>query len=56
MRTSQDAPESGLYASECCSIEVTFLQNDTLSRCPRCQSLCNWDLVGTTVSDDQLVA
>ena len=56
MRTSQDAPESGLYVSECCSIEAIFLQNGTLSRCPRCEGLCNWDLVDATVPTDQLVA
>jgi hypothetical protein len=56
MRTSQDAPQSGIYATECCSVEATFLQNDTLTRCPRCEALCNWDFVESTVLADQLVA
>ena len=29
MRSSEEARESGLYASECCAVELIFTQGDT---------------------------
>ena len=45
MKTCDDANESGLYTSECCEQELIFLRGDTFWRCPRCQGLCQWELV-----------
>jgi hypothetical protein len=44
MKTSEDAPVSGLYSSECCGVEMRFSQDDTLWRCPQCRELCIWEL------------
>jgi hypothetical protein len=44
MKTSENAPELGLYTSECCNVELIFDKGDTLCRCPRCEHLCRWDL------------
>jgi hypothetical protein len=49
MKTSQDAPSSGVYASECCDVKLMFSKGDTLWRCPECERLCKWDLMPTTV-------
>jgi len=54
MSTSQDVHELGLYASDCCSEELIFGENDTFSRCPRCKRLCNWDLVERLVLAEDL--
>ena len=45
MRTSEDARQSALYASSCCGEETFFGEGDTLTRCPRCQQLCEWELL-----------
>ena len=45
MRTSEDALESGLYASECCGEELVFEKGDCFWRCPCCHSLCDWEIV-----------
>ena len=50
MRTSEEARKSGLYASECCAVELIFTQGDTFWRCPRCQRLCEWELLEAAVS------
>ena len=50
MRTAEEARESGLYASECCAVELIFTQGDTFWRCPRCQRLCEWELLEAAVS------
>jgi hypothetical protein len=42
MKTSEEAGQSGLYASDCCAVELIFKQGDTFWRCPHCQHLCNW--------------
>jgi len=47
MKTSEDAKQSGLYESECCRQELIFLTGDTMWRCPRCQGLCQWELITT---------
>lgn len=54
MRTSDDAPQSGLYASECCGEELVFHKHDTLWRCPRCQNLCEWELLKGARSPDEI--
>jgi hypothetical protein len=45
MKTSEEARDSGLYASACCGEELLFGKGDTLWRCPQCQHLCDWELV-----------
>jgi hypothetical protein len=50
MKTSEDARELGLYASECCSEELIFDKGDCFSRCPRCEGLCEWDLIENLTS------
>jgi hypothetical protein len=49
MRTSEEAHQSGLYASGCCGEELLFGKGDTLWRCPQCQRLCEWELVKIAV-------
>jgi hypothetical protein len=44
-RTGQDVIEPGLYASECCLRETFFDVNESFTRCPRCERLCEWELV-----------
>ena len=50
MKTGQDVRGLGLYASDCCLQELLFDQNDSFSRCPRCSRLCEWELVDSVVS------
>jgi hypothetical protein len=45
MTTGQDAPELGLYASDCCDYEMIFEKGDLFCRCPDCERFCEWDLV-----------
>jgi len=54
MRTSEDAPQLGLYASECCLEELIYCEGDTFWRCPRCHSLCRWELLECVVSPEEL--
>jgi len=54
MKTSQDAPVSGVYVSECCDVQLMFSKGNTLWRCPECERLCNWDLMTTTVIPNRL--
>ena len=54
MRTSEDAGRSGLYASGCCGEELVFCKHDTFWRCPRCHNLCEWELVESALSPDEL--
>lgn len=49
MKTSDDVRELGLYATDCCGEERMFDKNDCFSRCPRCQGLCEWELVETLI-------
>jgi hypothetical protein len=45
MRTGDDALEVGLYASECCGVELAFDKGNCFCRCPKCQHLCDWEIV-----------
>jgi hypothetical protein len=54
MKTSDDVRELALYASGCCGEEMIFDKNDCFSRCPRCQRLCEWEIVENLVPWDQL--
>jgi hypothetical protein len=54
MKTSQDAPVSGVYVSECCDVQLMFSEGNTLWRCPKCEGLCNWDLMATTMIANRL--
>ena len=44
MKTGEETLELGLYTSDCCSAELVFEKDDTFSRCPRCRSLCIWEI------------
>ncbi len=50
MRTSEDSPRSGLYASECCGAQLVFYKRDTFWRCPICHNLCEWELLKDALS------
>jgi hypothetical protein len=54
MKTSEDVRTLGLYASNCCGEEIIFDTNDCFSRCPRCEGLCEWELVEDLISCDEL--
>ncbi len=36
MRTSEDTLESGIYTSECCGVELTFMKGGSLRGASRC--------------------
>lgn len=54
MRTGENAPELALYSSSCCEEEMIFDGNDRFCRCPRCEGLCEWDLIEPVISWSQL--
>ncbi len=54
MRTTDRVRRLGLYASICCIEEVLFDVTDHFSRCPKCERLCQWDLVEEVISWHQL--
>ena len=54
MKTSETVVDLGLYASDCCGEELIFDIGDTFYRCPKCQGLCEWELVEEIVPLDQL--
>jgi hypothetical protein len=56
MRTGEDAIEEGLYASECCGVELTFEEGKCFCRCPRCQALCDWEIVVDWVDGEENIA
>jgi hypothetical protein len=60
MRTGEDAIEVGLYASECCGVELNFDKGNCFCRCPKCQALCSWEIVeplgNWSVGEDDIAA
>ena len=44
-RTGDTAEELGLYATDCCGVEMLFNDGDTFCRCPKCSALCEWEIV-----------
>jgi hypothetical protein len=52
MRTGEDSIEVGLYASECCGVELAFNKGQCFCRCPKCQRLCAWEIVEDLDWDD----
>jgi hypothetical protein len=55
MKTSEDVFVLGLYSNDCCNEELIFDEGDTFWRCPRCSSLCRWELAeGITRDTDVL--
>jgi hypothetical protein len=54
MKTSETVTELGLYSSECCSEALIYDQGDVLQRCPRCHSLCVWELEDQVVFPEDL--
>ena len=51
MKTGTVVQNNWLYVSECCLLEVYFESGKTFSRCPRCSSLCGWEMVDVTDED-----
>jgi anaerobic ribonucleoside-triphosphate reductase len=45
MKTGTDAKETGMYSSECCDYEVEFSEQQTFTRCPKCNALTSWEMV-----------
>jgi hypothetical protein len=43
MKTGDTVTELGLYASDCCDMELIFDAGDRFVRCPRCSRLCVWE-------------
>lgn len=54
MKTAERVRHLGLYASSCCIDETLFDVNDQFSRCPKCERLCDWELVEKVFSWQQL--
>jgi hypothetical protein len=50
MKTAEDVCELGLYVSSCRDEELIFAPGDCFSRCPRCERLCEWEVVNKLVS------
>jgi hypothetical protein len=44
MKTGETVTDLGLYASECCNVELIFDTEDTFLKCPQCCHLCGWEL------------
>jgi hypothetical protein len=44
MKTGSTAVEAGLYVSECCLYETTFVEDQTFTRCPKCSALTVWEM------------
>jgi len=45
MKTGQDVLETGLYASECCGVEIILEKDACFPRCRKCLSLSMWEEV-----------
>jgi hypothetical protein len=45
MKTGTDAEVSGLYVSECCDHEASFVTDQTFTRCMKCSGLTTWELL-----------
>jgi len=45
MNTYEEVRAVGLYASDCCDVELIFDERDTFCQCPQCEQLCGWDFV-----------
>ena len=54
MKTGETVRDLGLYASECCNVELIFDISDTFLRCPQCNQLCAWQIEEEIVSHDEL--
>jgi hypothetical protein len=48
MKTGKLVQNNWLYSSDCCLLEVFFKSGDSFSRCPKCSSLCDWEMVDIT--------
>jgi hypothetical protein len=51
MNTGNDVHKFGLYSSDCCLLEVFFDSGNVFSRCPRCMSLCEWEMADLTSTE-----
>ena len=43
MKTGTDADVPGLYISECCDHEASFVTDQTFTRCVKCSGLTTWE-------------
>jgi hypothetical protein len=50
MKTAEPVRQTGLYASACCKDELLFCVSDRFCRCPKCNSLCFWEIIEEVVS------
>lgn len=54
MRTTEDVRELELYVSSCCGAALILGEDNCFSRCPRCERLCEWELVQTLISWEKM--
>jgi hypothetical protein len=53
MKTADTVTTLGLYSCDCCNKELIFDVGDSFNRCPKCEKLCNWELVEVVVPFDK---
>jgi len=46
--TGQVCPQSGIYRSTCCGVEIALSRNDRFPPCQRCDRATTWILVRPT--------
>jgi len=44
VKTGKDCEQNGIYASNCCLIEITLQKRSMFPRCPKCMKLTRWEL------------
>jgi hypothetical protein len=44
VKTGKDVIQNGIYASNCCLIELTLQRRNMFPRCPKCMKLTRWEL------------
>jgi hypothetical protein len=54
MRTTENVKELGLYVSVCCGHDQIFDKRDVFHRCPKCECLCEWELIEKVIDWNQL--
>jgi len=54
MRTAENVSELGLYASVCCGGDRIFDKSDVFHRCPKCECLCEWELMERVINGNPL--
>jgi hypothetical protein len=54
MKTTENVLEMGLYSSDCCNHERIFTTLEVFQRCPKCLSLCEWEMAETVTDSREL--